>query len=271
MIIDSHVHIGGNDDEFVMTENAVLEAMDKYGISFSLVSNGEAMEVDGDQNLIPAKDQVSQLSACKRVIDFANAHKDRIGVALWVKPLTEKITDEFIQLIEDHLDVIYAIKLHPYHSKLSPMDEKVRPYLELARKYNLAVVSHTSTKEETLPIHVYEAAQLYPDVNFVMVHLGLGSDNKEALDLLAKADNLYGDTTWVPMETTLEAIKRYGSKKIMFGSDMPIDGIDTYATNLRGERSMYQDYFHKLPELITQEAYEDLMYNNANRVFKIKK
>ena len=103
-----------------------------------------------------------------------------------------------------------------------------------------------------------------------MVHLGLGSDNKEALDLLAKADNLYGDTTWVPMETTIEAIKRYGSKKMIFGSDTPIDGVDTYFCNPKGDRSLYQDYFHVLPDKISKEAYEDLMYKNAIRIFNIK-
>ena len=108
-----------------------------------------------------------------------------------------------------------------------------------------------------------------PDVDFVMVHMGLGTDNKEAVELIGKLPNLYGDTTWVPVETTLEVIKRYGSKKLMFGSDMPIDGVDTYACNPKGERSLYQDYFHVLPEKISKEAYEDLMWRNAAEVFGI--
>ena len=87
---------------------------------------------------------------------------------------------------------------------------------------------------------------------------------------IGKADNLYGDTTWVPMETTIEAIKRYGSKKMMFGSDMPIDGLDTYFCNPKGERSVYQDYFHVLPERIEKEAYEDLMWKNAVQIFRLK-
>ena len=104
-----------------------------------------------------------------------------------------------------------------------------------------------------------------------MVHMGLGTDNKKALELLGKADNLYGDTTWVPMGTTIEAIKRYGSERMMFGSDMPIDGVDTYLQNPKGDRSMYQDYFHELPKLISAKAYDDLMYQNAVMVFKLDK
>jgi predicted TIM-barrel fold metal-dependent hydrolase len=72
------------------------------------------------------------------------------------------------------------------------------------------------------------------------------------------------------MATTEEAITRYGGKKMMFGTDLPVDGTDTYLCNPKGERSLYQDYLHVLPEKITAEAYEDLMWRNAVRVFGLK-
>ena len=95
-------------------------------------------------------------------------------------------------------------------------------------------------------------------------------DNKEALELLGKAENLYGDTAWVPMQTTIEAIRRYGSGKMLFGSDTPIDGVDTYFCNPKGERSVYQDYFHVLPEEVDAESYEHLMWKNAVELFGIR-
>ena len=112
---------------------------------------------------------------------------------------------------------------------------------------------------------------MFPKVNFVMVHMGLGTDNEKALNLLDKAENLYGDTTWVPMSTTLSAIEKYGSKKMMFGSDMPIDGVDTYLQNPKGDRSIYRDYFHQLPKMISEKSYADLMYNNAVKVFGLNR
>ena len=270
MIIDTHVHIGGEKVGFDMTEEMVLAAMDKYRIDYALVSNGDAVEVNHEQKPIPTKLQVSQENALRRVLAFAQKHPKEIGVAVWVKPLTEQVTPELEQIISNNLNHIHAIKLHPFHSNISPTDAKVTPYLELARRYGLAVVSHTGGCEEAEPQHVYEAAIRYPEIPFVMVHMGLGSDNKEALKLLGKAENLYGDTTWVPMQTTIEAIRRYGSKKLLFGSDMPIDGVDTYLCNPRGERSVYQDYFHVIPKQIDAESYADLMYRNAERVFRIK-
>ena len=270
MIIDTHVHIGDH-FTFYMTEEMILEAMEKYGIDYALVSNGDAVEVDHDQNPIPPQAHISQEDNLERVLVFARENEDKIGVAVWVKPLTEKVTPELETLIAENRDIIYALKLHPFHSKISPMDEKVKPYLELAKKYKLPVVSHTGGCEEADPVHLYEAAKMYPEIPFIMVHMGLGSDNKQALELLGKAENLYGDTTWVSIETTIEAIKRYGSKKMLFGSDMPIDGVDTYACNPKGERSVYQDYFHVLPDRIDEESYKDLMYRNAIELFGVKK
>lgn len=269
MLIDTHVHIGGESVGFDMTEEKVLSAIKKYNIDLTIVSNGDAVEVDHEQKLLPMEYHVSQEDALRRVLGFARKYPENIRIGVWVKPLTETVTEELEQLIADNRDIICALKLHPFHSKVSPVDKRTIPYLELANKYKLAVVSHTGTGPEDSPVHVYEAAKLFPEIPFVMVHMGLGSDNKEALELLGKADNLYGDTAWVPMETTIEVIRRYGSKKMLFGSDMPIDGVDTYLCNPKGERSMYQDYFHVLPEKISKEAYEDLMWRNALKVFNL--
>lgn len=269
MIIDTHLHVGGEAVGFQMNEQMVIEAMEKYHIDYGLVSSADAAEMTHQQVLLPDTVQNTQEDALKRVLKFARRYPDKIGVSVWVKPYLQGVTKELEELIAKNLDVIYAIKLHPFHSNTAPTDKKILPYLSLAEKYGLAVVSHTGGCEAASPKHLYEAAKLFPKVPFVMVHMGLGTDNKEALDLLGKADNLYGDTTWVPMSTTIEAIHRYGSKKMIFGSDTPIDGVDTYLCNPKGDRSIYQDYFHLLEEKIGKEAYEDLMYKNAVRIFRL--
>ena len=270
MIIDTHVHIGGEAVGFHMNEDMVIEAMEKYGIDFSIVSNGDSGECDHQQKLLPENLQISQEESLMRTIRFARKFPDKIGVAPWVKPLTEGYNKDFEKLVYDNRDVIFALKLHPFHSNVAPTDERALPYIELAEKLGVPVVSHTGGCETADPVHMYEVARMFPKVDFVMVHMGLGTDNEKALELLGKADNLYGDTTWVPLSTTISAIEKYGSEKMMFGSDMPIDGVDTYLQNPKGDRSVYQDYFHELPKLITEKAYADMMYNNAVKLFGLK-
>lgn len=269
MIFDTHVHIGGDNLGFLMNEKVVSEMLDKYSIDIALISNADSVEVDFEFNPIPSEFQTDQVTSLKRALNYARQYPNKVYVAPWFKPFGETITPELEELIKNNLDIIKAVKIHPFHSKTSPTDPKCLPYLELANRYGLPVVSHTGTSEYDTPQKLYEAALMFPNIDFVMVHMGLGSDNSLALNLLGKADNLYGDTTWVPTSTTIEAIKRYGSHKIVFGSDAPIDGLDTYHDNGKGERSLYQDYFHVLPKEISENEYKDLMYRNAMKIFKI--
>jgi predicted TIM-barrel fold metal-dependent hydrolase len=127
------------------------------------------------------------------------------------------------------------------------------------------VVSHTAGSPESSPQSVYEVALRYPEVSFVMVHLGLGTDNQEAIELVARLPNLYGDTSWVPPEKALQAIRECGEDKILFGTDSPIAGPDTY-----GAPDFYPYYFQEMRDDLSRQAYEKLMFRNAIRLFKLE-
>lgn len=268
MLIDSHLHFSKN-IIFDMPIEDLIELIDKYHVNYAIVSNANGIELDHQQNLIPKEYQTSQIQVLQESIDLAKKYPNKIGIAPWIKPYTETCTEEYIALFEENIQYIKAIKLHSYHSNTAITDEKMIPYIRLAKKHHLPFIIHTGGCEKARCIHVAKAAIENPDINFVMVHLDLGSDHKEALKCLKMAPNLYGDTTWVPINITLEVIKRYGSHKIMFGSDGPVDGVDTYIKNKFQEPSMYQDYWQKLPNLISQTDYDNIMYKNAIKIFDL--
>ncbi len=69
-------------------------------------------------------------------------------------------------------------------------------------------------------------AQEYPDVNFIIPHLGSFADDWRAqlglIDHLVRHSNIYTDTAGVRRFDLLEqAVKRAGAGKILFGSDGP--------------------------------------------------
>ena len=269
-MIDSHVHIGGDAAGFEMNEELVLKSMEKYHMDISIVSNGDSVEYADEFTKVPAEMQIKQEDTLARVITFCRKNPRKIYGAFWCKPNHEVITEELEKMIADNRDVVVALKVHPTLSNLSFSDEKMDPYMELARKYKWPVMVHTADDVVANPMRVYEMACRYPDITFIMAHMGLGTDNKLAVDLMEKASNLYADTTWVPVETTLEVIRRYGSERVMFGSDNPIDGLDTYYCNPKGEPNMYGQYLGSLKEMISKEDYENLMEKTARRVFGIK-
>ena len=268
MIIDTHVHIGTGLG-FDMKESDVLYSMDKYGINIAVVSNCEVASHDHDRKLLPENLQKYQVECLSRALKFARENPGKIYLQHWVKPM-EAITAEFKNLIEDNLDIIKGIKFHPFHSGVAFTDESCERYVRLAAEYNLPVISHTGTEFDDSPRRLFEMAKKYPQTPFVMVHLGLGSDNREAIELCKEQKNLYGDTTWVSVKSTLEFINKCGDERIMFGSDSPIDGKDTYAFNFKGDRSLYQEYFGEFRDMVSVETYDNIMFKNAQRLFKIQ-
>ena len=134
MIIDTHVHIGKM-LVFDMPPENVLYSMDKYGIDFSLVSNIECAENDHNGNPVPQNLQKSQNAVLEKTLEFARANPDKIGVLPWLKIRQERPDAEFIRMIADNRDIIYGLKLHPFHSITAPDDESLESVYKLAAEY----------------------------------------------------------------------------------------------------------------------------------------
>lgn len=270
-MIDTHVHIGGDAAGFHMNEEIVLKSMEQYNIDISIVSNADSAEYITTDTPVPKDMQISQTKTLARIIQFCRENPGKIYGAFWCRPNSETVTEETDKMLADNRDVIVALKVHPTLSNVSFSDEKMYPYFELAQKYNLPIIVHTANDKVANPLRVYEMACRYPNLIFIMAHMGLETDNKLAVDLMGKAPNLYADTAWVPIETTLEIIRKYGSERVVFGSDNPIDGLDTYFCNPKGEPSLYRLYFGELKEMISHEDYANLMEQTASKIFGIHK
>lgn len=258
MIIDTHMHVGKMLN-FNLDEAVILEAMKKHDIDFGIVSSIEGTEFGHNFEVIPEELQISQKEVNIRTLDFVKSNKGKLKGAFWIKPNLEGYGGWIEQFLIENRDYFCAIKMHPFHSKMKPTDDKVRPYLELAEKLAVPFIVHTAGDIYSDPQNVYEAAKFYPKLNFVMVHLGLGTDNERAIELLEKLPNLYGDTTWVNTEKVLAAVKKCGSEKLLFGTDAPIDGVDTY--------EKYKELISVLKLKLTRYEYENVMFKNAVRLF----
>lgn len=264
MIIDSHVHIGSV-LKFNMPKEMVLESMKKYNIDYSLISNIECAEFDFKQIKLDSKYTHTQIEANTKAIKFAKDNIKKIGVLLWAKPATEGCTKEFEELLINNRHVIYGIKIHPFHSKISFDSNEVQEYIKLAEKYELPVLTHTANDENSYCQKVYNMAKKYPKVNFIMGHMGLCTDNKEAIELIQKSPNLYGDTAWVQPEHSINMIKKYGSEKLLFGTDNPIDGLDTYAHPTICSIYLSDEFKNS----ISKEDYDNVMFKNAIKLFNL--
>ncbi|MFW9993984.1 MAG: amidohydrolase family protein [Candidatus Odinarchaeota archaeon] len=267
MIIDSHTHVGktsfpvGKNRVSNLTEENLLAALDKYRIDLALVSSIEGAEFDSDSQLGPLDKQVPQITVLERTIGFVKRHPSRLKALLWIKPFTEGYDDRIEKVIRDNRTSIAGLKMHPSLSNLPFTDGRYRPYLELACRFQLPVQVHTENDGNSNVRYVHEAALAYPEIPFVMVHMGLNSDNSEAINLIKKTDNLYGDTCEVEMERVLKAIDVAGSEKILFGTDSVVHGIDTYGRYLPLVKTIRENF--------AIEQASNVLENNSIRIHNL--
>jgi hypothetical protein len=109
-----------------------------------------------------------------------------------------------------------GIKVHGFEAMPS------REICEAARAFRLPILVDVISRPEVVDMF----APQYPDVNFIVAHLGSFTDNWKAHEQvtfqLARYPNVYADTSGVrQFDYLVKAIKRGGPRKLLFGSDGP--------------------------------------------------
>lgn len=97
-----------------------------------------------------------------------------------------------------------------------------REVCEAARAFGIPIIVDVAGKAHVIDMFAPE----YPDVRFVIAHLGSFADDWRAhervIEQMARYPNVFGDTSGVRrFDYLVQAIKRAGSRKLVFGSDGP--------------------------------------------------
>ncbi len=263
MIVDAHAHIGQlHRLKPLQTQAMILHSMAKYTIDFTLISSGSAEEFSANGRLL--KSRPSQAELNQEVIDFVQLHPDRLGALLWCKPSQETADSALEKLIQENRRYIFGLKFHPFCSQVAANDSRMEPYYALAKKYDLPLLFHTAVDRCSSILFLEKAAKAHPELTFVAAHMELLSDNLEAIRVVKENPNVYGDTAWVTPKKAFLAIQSFGPDKLMFGTDNPIDGLDTL------NHPYYKTYRGRsFKRKVGSSAYSKLMSDNAIRVYRL--
>jgi predicted TIM-barrel fold metal-dependent hydrolase len=109
-----------------------------------------------------------------------------------------------------------GIKVHRHDGRIT------REICEVARAYHLPVLYDVMGEVGVVELLAGE----YPDVPFIIPHLGSFADDWRAqqalIDPLARHPNIYTDTSGVRrFDLLVQAVRRAGPGKVLFGSDGP--------------------------------------------------
>jgi len=206
MIIDSHCHAGKGDGLTGPWDTAAL--LEKYLRRASQAGiTRTVLFAAFHSDYAIANREVARIVASRpdRFLGFAfvNAARDRGRVMKLVRQAVEEFG-------------FVGIKLHRYDARIS------REVCEVARAFSLPVLYDVMGEVSVCEL----LAQEYPDVNFVIPHLGSFADDWRAqiafVDHLVRHSNIYTDTSGVRRFDVLEqAAQRAGARKMLFGCDGP--------------------------------------------------
>jgi uncharacterized protein len=206
MIIDAHCHAGLGD--------GLTGPWDTRAPLGDYLRRAAAADI-GQTILLPAFHSDYQ-AANRSLARIVRAGVDRfIGFAM-VHP--DRDAGRVARLIDTAVNAygFRGIKVHRHDARIS------REICQSARAYGLPILY--DVMGDTAPIELIAAE--YPDVRFIIPHLGSFADDWRAhlclIDQLVRYPNVYADTSGVRrFDYLVQAVRRAGPEKLIFGSDGP--------------------------------------------------
>ena len=215
MIIDCHCHAGKGD---IMTApwntfaplGAYLRRARRVGVTLTVVFPVFQSDYStGNRNLARL---VAILPGC--LIGFAMVHAGRDA-----GQVREMIREAALR------HGFRGIKVHGAEHM------PTREVCETAREFNLPLLVDVAGRAHVIDMF----APQYPDVNFIIAHFGSFADDwraqQQVVDQLVRYPNVYTDTSGVRrFDYIVQAVKRAGPHKVLFGSDGPWlhPGVELY-------------------------------------------
>lgn len=206
MIVDCHCHAGKGDGlTGPWDTNATLA---KY--------LPRAARAGIDRTVLLAAFHSDYSEANREIARIVAARPDRFYAFAFVHPQRDR--GRIAAMVEEAVarHGFVGIKAHRHDSPLT------REVCEVARAFSLPLMYDVMGEVSAIEL----LAEEYPDVCFIIPHLGSFSDDWRAqlavIDHLVRHPNIYADTSGVRRFDLLDqAVRRAGAKKILFGSDGP--------------------------------------------------
>ena len=206
MIIDCHCHAGKGDGlTGPWDTRAPLEKYLRRAAQAGINRTVLLAAFHSDYSV--ANREVARIVASRadRFYGFAFIHPERDRGRMF----------SMVKVAVEHYGLV-GIKVHRHDARIT------REVCDVARAFSLPVLYDVMGEVSVCEL----LAQEYPEVSFIIPHLGSFADDWRAqlalIDHLSRHPNIYTDTAGVRRFDLLEqAVRRASAKKVLFGSDGP--------------------------------------------------
>ncbi len=277
MIVDCHVHLNNYEEERVPTLDKCIERLElsmrrnRIDISLILTSYTVTNGRPSTRTVVTALRDKPYLSVVAGLDYFSFAPDDLRELA------------EYVQAGK-----LCGLKLYPGYQPFYPSDPKWRPAYEFAGEHRLPVMIHTGDTyspkgklKYAHPLNVDEAAVDFPDVNFVICHLG-NPWIRDCMEVVYKNANVFTDISGLTLgafEDRFEVFMRrqvqemlvYGVEPdaVLFGTDWPISSMESYLEFMKSlsipERDRTKIMATNALDLFHLRPHDSLLHTAARR------
>lgn len=222
-VIDTHMHYGTDPNVAAHTcipylvpgqPDSVIRLLDEQNATHGvLFPHDRVMSPpwDADYNL-----------ANMQVGEVANRYPDRvIGVARINPTFGPQHTRDLLDRYVDEWNC-RGVKLVAGYDFYRPNNMKVMgPLLEKAAEHHLVVLFHSGDAPRDLPSLQAQAAKAFPEVTFVLAHIGMHLFLWEAILACQEYPNIYVDMSQAFPFDIKTFVREVGVDRLTYGSDVP--------------------------------------------------
>ncbi|MCS6806829.1 MAG: amidohydrolase family protein [Acidobacteriota bacterium] len=221
LILDANCHLGSSSLICYLTERHygaedLMRVMDACGITQACVSG------DGFPHMIHQMNM--------EVLQAVARYPDRLIGFVRINPWDDDAVEQLDFYIGEK--GFKGIRLHPmadgYCLLLEP---NLDPILEKAAQYGVPVYIHSGNEPWSMPGQVLDLARCFPEISFIMGHVGLNNLYQHAIASAGKVGNVLIESSIGP---AVWAVKELGKDRVVFGSEWP-------ATSMRCQLAKIQD------------------------------
>jgi predicted TIM-barrel fold metal-dependent hydrolase len=171
----------------------------------------------------------------EEVIEATEPYKDKLLPVASFNP--DLGIEGNISRLKKVKDKIIGVKLYPTLHFIKPNAQCLEPLYSFLEEEGLVLIVHTgcdpgiweipSFCETARPKYLMDVAKRHKNLTIIIAHLGSYSALQEgifiheALELISKYENVYGDTSAISSYYVKLAVNEVGSDRILFGSDYP--------------------------------------------------
>jgi uncharacterized protein len=264
-LIDAHVHLNNyhEAERRPTTEHVreLLSKMEELNIDHAVVITSYKVDLDR-----PSVEELLEVLSNEPRVTVVEGLRWRGDERTDLFTLEERLRDGYVR----------GIKLYPGYDHYPINDPSLETVFRIAEKHKVRVMIHTGdTYSRTAkvrmahPLLVDDVAVDYPDVSFVMCHVG-NPWFQDAAEVLYKNDNVFADISGLTLGEFTYEFERYVAmrlkdmiaymgdpgRQLMYGSDWPLVKM--------------KPYLKFLDELnFSEEQLENVAWRTAARLFRI--